>query len=258
MFNITSKKTVGDFVYTEVYAPECVQSVKSGQYVVIRTEENPVGLPICIATANKELGTIGFYVYKEAQDGGISKYDVGQSYKGITGALGKPFSDFDGNSIIVFDEAGLNTAISLAVGFKNSGKKTAGYYVGKAFIEENVFNNFDYFAKVESASDINLEFSFDVGIGVVATDVNTMEAVSGVLLNKNIKTYACFNSVILDGIGVCGGCRLKVDGKTVFACLSGPFFLADKVDFKYAQKRSTLKNRNDECNLLVKVKYEGQ
>ena len=90
-----------------------------------------------------------------------------------------------------------------------------------------------------------------------------MKFVSLLTKEYNIPTVASMNPIMIDGTGMCGGCRLSVGGKTVFACVDGPEFNAHEIDFDEAIERSNFyadferKKHNDTCNLFKGVESNG-
>ena len=86
-----------------------------------------------------------------------------------------------------------------------------------------------------------------------------MKAVCGITRENNIKSIASMTAIMIDGTGMCGGCRLTVDGKSCFACVDGPDFDGDKIDFDEAINRSRIfkvqedDSREKFCNLFKEV-----
>jgi len=239
----------------EISAPKIAEKRKPGQFVIIRIDEVGERIPLTIADSDLDKGTITIIVQ------GIGKTTKELNLLGardyisdVVGPLGKP-SHIENFGTAVSIGGGVGTAIAYptAVALKQAGNHTISIIGGrtKAFVIledemrkvcDEVFITTDdgSYGKHGFVTDqlkelINQrKIDFVLAIGPIPM----MKAVAEVTKERGIPTVVSLNPVMIDGTGMCGGCRAIVDGKTVFVCVDGPEFDAHKVDFETLGRRN--------------------
>jgi ferredoxin--NADP+ reductase len=252
----------------EIEAPKISIKRKAGQFVIIRIKEEGERIPLTIADSNPEHGTITIIVQgigKTTKE--LNTLKSGDYILDVVGPLGKP-SHIENFGTAVSIGGGVGTAIAFptAVALKQAGNKTLAIIGGrtKEFVIleqemktvcDDVFVTTDdgsygfhgfVTQKLQELIDSGIKIDFVLAIGPIPM----MKAVANVTKPYGIKTVVSLNPVMVDGTGMCGGCRATVDNKTVFVCVDGPEFDAHKVDF------ATLERRNRTYNVSEKEALE--
>jgi ferredoxin--NADP+ reductase len=238
-----------------IHAPKIALKRKAGQFVIIRINEIGERIPLTIADSNSEKGTIDIIVQgigKTTKE--LNALQSGDFIADVVGPLGKP-SHIENFGTIVSIGGGVGTAIAYptAVALKQAGNHTISIIGGRTkefvILEDDmrkvcdeVFITTDdgSYGKHGFVTDQlkelidNKKIDFVIAIGPIPM----MKAVADVTRGKEIKTVVSLNPIMVDGTGMCGGCRATVDNKTVFVCVDGPEFDAHKVDFKTLMTRN--------------------
>lgn len=272
-YKIVSKKEICPNQYELVIeAPFVVRNAKAGQFIIFRVEENGERVPLTIADVDKEKGLLTIvYMAVGYTTKKLAKLNVGEEILDLTGPLGVPtHTEKVGTVICVAGGYGAAPCYLIAKAFKEAGNKV--YMVMGARNEKLIF----WEHKMKQASD-ELFITTDDGTkgrkgfvtGVVEELMNKekidlvmavgpmpmMRAVCNLTKPSQIKTIVSMNPIMVDGTGMCGACRLTVDGKTKFACVDGPDFDGHLVDFDEVIARTSIyktqeKQRDENCNLL--------
>lgn len=280
MYKIVEKKVLNPTVIQiEVDAPHVAKRAKAGQFIILRVDEDGERVPFTIADANPEKGTVTIiYQVVGATTKKLSALEAGDSLADFAGPLGKP-SEIEGESVVVIG-GGVGCAIALptAKAFHEAGKHVdtiVGFRNKDLVILEDEFKNVsDHYylmsddgsvgekglvtAKLEELIQSGQPIDKVIAIGPLIM----MKFVCALTKKYDIPTIVSMNPIMIDGTGMCGGCRLVVDGKMQFACVDGPDFDGHKVDFDAAMSRNrqyTEKERHDydeACNLLNKKEGE--
>jgi len=241
-----------------IEAPKIAEKRKAGQFVILRVHSEGERIPITIADSNKENGTITIIVQ------GIGKttkhlntLGAGDYLQDLVGPLGKP-SHIENFGTAVSIGGGVGTAIAYptAKALKEAGNYVISIIGGRSkdyvILEEEMrkvadevypttddgsygFHGF-VTHKLQQLIDEGRKIDFVLAIGPIPM----MEAVAKVTKPYNIKTVVSLNPIMVDGTGMCGGCRAIVDNKTVFVCVDGPEFDAHLVDFNILNKRNRM------------------
>jgi ferredoxin--NADP+ reductase len=258
----------------EIEAPKIAAKRKAGQFVIIRTKEYGERIPLTIADSDSLNGTITLIVQgigKTTKE--LNSLSAGEFILDVVGPLGKP-SHIENFGTAVSIGGGVGTAIAFptAVALKQAGNHTISIIGGRSkefvILEEEMKNvcdevypttddgsyGFHGFVtqKLQSLIDSGNKIDFVLAIGPIPM----MKAVAETTRPYGIKTVVSLNPVMVDGTGMCGGCRATVDNKTVFVCVDGPEFDAHLVDFETLSKRNmayrSMENQSIElhkCNL---------
>jgi ferredoxin--NADP+ reductase len=247
----------------EINAPKIANKCKPGQFIILRTADNGERIPLTIADSDINKGTIIIIVQ------GIGKttkhlltLNQGDSIHDLVGPLGKP-THIEKYGTVVVIGGGVGTAIAYptAKAIKAAGNKVIVIIGGRtkelAILEDEIKEFADeVFVTTDDGSagtkglvtdKLNelLRNGEQVDFVLAIGPIPMMKAVANTTLpndiHKNkIKTVVSLNPIMLDGTGMCGGCRATVAGKNVFVCVDGPEFDAHDVDFASLQKRNNM------------------
>ena len=264
----------------EIEAPKIAKKRKAGQFVIIRIDEHGERIPLTIANSDLEKGTITIIVQSVGKTTTkLNDMEKGDSLLDVVGPLGTP-SHIEKVGTTVSIGGGVGTAIAFPTAAEMRAK---GNYVitingartkdlvileeeMKALSDESYVTTDDgsygyhgfVTQKLQELIDEGKKLDLVLAIGPIPM----MRAVAEVTRPYGIKTIVSLNPVMVDGTGMCGGCRVVVDGKSQFACVDGPEFDAHLVDFKnlmnrnkmYAkQEHEALENYKHDCKLDKKI-----
>lgn len=277
MFKIVSKKSLNPTVtYMEIEAPYIAKKAKAGQFIILIVDEGGERIPLTIAGYDREKGTVsiifqivGATTYK------LNTLNEGDSLYSFVGPLGNP-SEVEGFKNVCVVGGGVGCAIALPVAkalHENGTKVTSivGFRTKDLVILEDEFkacsNEFiamsddgTYGTKGLVTNALEELFSKGVKFDEVITigPLIMMKFVVAVCKKYNVPCVVSMNPIMIDGTGMCGGCRLTVGGKTRFACVDGPDFNGYEVDFDEAMNRGSMYRPFEKhayekaCNLFKK------
>jgi len=251
MYGIVDKQLLGpDVNLFEITAPRIAQSRQCGQFVMVRAFDHSERIPLTIADVNKQAGTITLIVQtvgKSTME--ISSLEKGQGFRDVAGPMGKP-SHIEKYGTVVVIGGGLGTAVVYpqAVALKKLGNKIIsiiGARTSELLIlqelldgtsEQLILTTDDGSAGEKGLVTDALQKLIDdpqtnVDAVYCAGPVMMMKAVSDLTKTTNTTTFVSLNPIMVDGTGMCGGCRVTIDGKTRFACVDGPEFDGHQVNF---------------------------
>lgn len=257
-----------------VYAPHIANKAKPGQFIIFRVNEKGERVPLTIADKDKDEGSITIIfqeVGKSTKE--LGELRVGEKILDFVGPLGKP-SNLEGIKRVAVVGGGLGCAIAYpqAKQLYNDGAKVdiiAGFRTKELVILEedmkNVSHNLyictddgTYGQKglVTNVLKDLIESGNEYDKVIVIGPLPMMKFVSLLTKEYNISTIVSMNTIMVDGTGMCGGCRLTVDGQIKFACVDGPEFDGHQVDFDEAIRRAGMykeeegeKDKNHICRL---------
>lgn len=263
MYEIVKKELLADKIFEMVVkAPRVAESCLPGQFVIVRTDEESERIPLTICDYDRNEGTITIVVQMiGASTEKMEELNCGDSFHDFVGPLGNP-SDLcleqnleeTKKKKIVFIAGGLGTApvycqvkwlhehdvpVTVIMGSRT---KDLLFYVDKmnAVSDNHVTTDDGTYGFhgmgtdcLKSLVNEGREFDHCVAIGPMIM----MKFVCLLTKELGIHTVVSMNPVMVDGTGMCGACRLIVDGKVKFACVDGPEFDGHLVDFDLAMKR---------------------
>ncbi|MFQ5454813.1 MAG: sulfide/dihydroorotate dehydrogenase-like FAD/NAD-binding protein [Nitrospirota bacterium] len=260
---ILSQKTIL-FV---IEAPDIAKKHRPGQFVILRRDDRAERIPITIADSDRERGTITIIcqeIGKSTRD--ITSMEKGDEFLDLVGPLGKPthIGRF-GSVVCIAGGFGVATINPIAKGLKENGNRIIiimGARTRELLIWEEqmrkvadaVYITTDdgsYGKKGLVTDELKRLIDADENIGLVITvgPIPMMKAVCNLTKEREIKTYASLNPIMLDGTGMCGGCRVTVGGKVKFACVDGPEFDGHIVDFDELNRRNKIYIKEERCML---------
>jgi ferredoxin--NADP+ reductase len=240
-----------------IKAPRIARKQKAGQFVIVRLDDCGERIPLTIADANPEAGTVTIVVQAIGKTTMLlSMLQAGDKILDIVGPLGKP-SEIEnfGTTVIVSGSVGTAMAYPTARELKRAGNKVISI-VGARSKELMVLED-----EVRAVSNETYVVTDDGSYGdkglvtdklkqIMTTQkvdyvlavgpVPMMRAVANMTGPEKIKTMVSLNSIMVDGTGMCGGCRVLVDNKSEFACVDGPEFDATRVNFEVLMQRNNM------------------
>ena len=249
---VTKRELVPQINLFEFSAKEIAAKTKPGQFVILRIDENGERIPLTIAGANVEKGTITVVCHEV----GKSTKQLGTLKKGdyildLLGPLGKP-AEIEKFGTVLCVGGGVMTAPLhfQAKAFHEAGNKVIGVIGARTeshlIFEDEMRNVCDavYVATDDGTKGYKgLDFLKDLlkktktDRVIVMGPVVTMKVVSELTRSHGIPTIVSLIPIMVDGMGMCGACRVTVGGKTLFACVDGPDFDGHLVDFEELMSR---------------------
>ena len=239
-------------------APRIARKQKPGQFVILRIYEQGERIPVTIENSDPEKGTINIVVQSAGKTTTmLNSLETGDSILDVVGPLGKP-SEIANYGTVVVVGGGVGTAMAYptAAALKQAGNRVLsivgarnkelvilekemravsdalmittddGSYADKGFVTDKLRQ------LIENETRIDLV----VAVGPIVM----MKAVSELTRKENIHTVVSLNPIMIDGTGMCGGCRVLIDGKSEFACVDGPEFDGHKVNFEVLVQRNSM------------------
>jgi ferredoxin/flavodoxin---NADP+ reductase len=270
MYEILEKRVLSDTVkWMEIKAPLVAKKAQPGQFIILRIDENGERIPLTIADFDREKGSITI-IFMEV---GKTTYQLGKMEKGdgllnFAGPLGVP-SEIKkyGTVVCVGGGVGIAPLYPIVRALKDAGNKVISILGAKnmdlLILEDEIQEYSDELLVatddgskgekgfvsdvLQNLIDMNTEIDIVWAVGPVIM----MKVVSDVTRKYDIKTIVSLNPIMVDGTGMCGGCRVTVGDETKFACVDGPEFDGHKVDFKNLMLRNRRfgKEEKEACRL---------
>ena len=275
LFTIVKRRKLNPTV-TElcIHAPLIAKKAKAGQFIIVRAKEDSERIPLTIAGFDREAGTVSI-IFQVVGAGTmqLNSLKEGEAVHDFVGPLGKA-TEIEGlkNVCVVGGGVGCAIALPVAQALHEQGTKVTGI-VGfrnkdlviledefRACCDEFIIMTDDgsYGEKGVVTAPLEKKIVEGANFDEVITigPLIMMKFVVKTTKPHNVKTVVSMNPIMVDGTGMCGGCRLTVGGQTKFACVDGPDFDGFEVDFDEAMHRGTMYKpfeahaREAECNLL--------
>ena len=259
MTKVLSKVHLNETVAKMVLeAPLIAKKAEPGQFIIIRAKADSERIPLTIADYDREAGTVTIiYQIVGAGTMELDTVNAGECVQDLVGPLGKA-SEIEGLKKVAVVGGGVGCAIAYPVAKKlhQLGAEVhsiVGFRNKDLVILEEEFaavsdklcmmtDDGSYGTKglVTQALEELIEAGNQYDEVIAIGPLPMMKFVSLLTKKYNIKTTVSMNPIMIDGTGMCGGCRLTVGGKTMFACVDGPDFDGHLVDFDSAMKRGAL------------------
>lgn len=259
MFPIRAARFLAqDIKLLEIEAPRIAAKREAGQFVIVRVHEQGERIPLTIADSNIATGTITLIVQGVGKTTKlINMLEAGDALLDVVGPLGKP-SDVRRFGTVVVIGGGVGTAIAYptAVALKQAGNRVLSIVGARTkdllILEREMRATSDeLFLMTDDGSYGEHGFVTDKLKQLIASGaaidhvlaigpIPMMEAVAEVTRPQAIPTIVSLNPIMVDGTGMCGGCRVLVGGESRFACVDGPEFDAHAVDFRVLAQRNQL------------------
>jgi len=242
-----------------ISTPELVNKAKAGQFIILRAYEDSERIPMSIGGLDREKGLLTIVVMEVGKSSAeIVRMEVGEKFLDVVGPLGIPthMEDFGGTCIVIGGGVGIPPILPIAEALKDYGNKVIGIIGARtqdlliyeaelgAVCDELIFTTDDGSKGIKGFVTHALQKLIDDG-----EPIKFIMSVGPVIMMKNIArttephgipTWVSLNPIMVDGTGMCGGCRVSIDGKSKFACVDGPDFDGHKVDFDELMQRQAM------------------
>ena len=247
----------------KLYVPEIAKRVKPGQFVVLRADERAERIPLTVADFDREKGQITV-IFQEvgASTKKLARFELGQIILDVVGPLGKASHiEKFGTVVCIGGGVGVAPVYPIAKALHETGNEIISIIGARnkemLILEDEMKAISDkFFVTTDDGSygrhgfvtdelkaliEANTKIDLVLAIGPVIM----MRAVADVTRPYELKTVVSLNSIMIDGTGMCGGCRTTVAGETKFVCVDGPEFDAHQVNFKELMLRQQMYNREE-------------
>ena len=277
MYRIVNKKELNPTVtMMDIEAPLVARAAQPGQFIILRVDENGERIPLTVAGYDREAGTVRIiFQLVGATTLKLGAKNVGEYIQDFAGPLGRP-TELCGLKKVCVVGGGVGCAIALPIAQKLHEMgcevhSVVGFRNRDLVILEDEFRDAstkftlmtdDGSAGRQGVVTVPLKEAIEAGEGydevIAIGPLVMMKFVVATTKPYNIKTVVSMNPIMIDGTGMCGGCRLTVGGKTRFACVDGPDFDGFEVDFDEAMERGGAYRDFERhayeqtCNLLAK------
>jgi len=258
-----------------ITAPRVARKRQAGQFVIVRVHEEGERIPLTIADSSTTDGTVTLIVQGIGKTTKLmNSLDTGDALLDLVGPLGKATEvERFGTVVVVGGGVGAAIAYPSAVALKQAGNRVISILGGRTFdlviLEE----------EMNAVSDLLIVTTDDGSHGLhgLVTDaladriaaepidrvlaigpIPMMSAVADLTRPHGIKTIASLNPIMIDGTGMCGGCRVLVGGESRFACVDGPEFDAHEVDFRVLRQRNTAFRNEERQSLDAFIHAQGE
>ena len=272
MYRIVKKETLNPSVNLyEIEAPMTAKTAQPGQFVILRSHKDGERIPITIHDCDREKGTVTIIVQTVgAATERLRHMEQGEFLEDFVGPLGRP-AEIEGNKKVCVIGGGVGCAIAYPqakhlhslglevdtiVGFRN--KDIVILEDEFRACSDNLYlctDDGSYGTKgfVTNVLQQQLEQGKKYDVVIAIGPVPMMKFVCKTTEPFGVKTIVSLNPIMVDGTGMCGGCRVTVGGKIKYACVDGPDFDGHQVDFDELMRRNgTYKRQEQECNLFRK------
>jgi ferredoxin/flavodoxin---NADP+ reductase len=250
-----------------IEAPRVARKQKPGQFVIVRVNEHGERIPLTIESSDPARGTVNIVAQSIGKTTNLlNTLNAGDSILDLVGPLGKP-SEIERFGTVVVIGGGVGTAMAYptAAALKKAGNRVisiVGARNKELVIEEEEMRGVSdtLMITTDDGSYADRGFVTDklrqliengtrIDLVMAIGPVPMMRAVAEMTRKENIRTIVSLNPIMIDGTGMCGGCRVLVDGKSEFACVDGPEFDAHRVDFAVLVQRNAMYRAAEKLSL---------
>ena len=257
MYRIVEKHPLHESVdYMKISAPQIAKKALPGQFVIIRADEYAERIPLTVAETDAEAGTVSVIFQKVgASTMKLGLMKAGDDLSDVVGPLGRP-TETEGYKKVAVIGGGLGCAIAypqakalheagahvdVIAGFRNKDlvilEKELGAVCDEMIIMTDDGSN-GRKGLVTDALKQKIEDGAGYDLVIAIGPVIMMKFVALLTKQYGIKTIVSMNPIMIDGTGMCGGCRVTVGGEMKFACVDGPDFDGHEVDFDELMRRN--------------------
>lgn len=260
MFKILSKEELSPNVFAmDIEAPRVAKKAQAGQFIVLRVDEKGERIPLTIANFNRDTGVVNIvFQVIGASTMALAAFNAGDSLLDFVGPLGKPskIKKFNGTVVVVGGGIGVAPTFPIARAMKEAGNKVIAIMGAKtkdilimeaemqAVTDEIMITTDDGSRGIKGFVTYAVEELYKRGENIAQVTaigpVIMMKSVADVTRKLAIPTVVSMNPIMVDGTGMCGGCRVTVGEETKFACVDGPEFDGHLVDFKGLMSRQRM------------------
>ena len=274
MYSIADRQelTKRDMISLTIEAPQIARKVLPGQFVVVRVNETGERVPLTVAQKDAATGTITIIIQVVGKSTALlASLRAGDAVKDLCGPLGVPAPmDKVGTVVGIGGGSGIAVLHHVLGGHREVGNRIIGIMGArekdllimeeemKALCDEVLVTTDDgsygMHGKVTDALKTLVERQQRIDRVIAVGPLVMMRAVTDMTRVYGLPTEVSLNPIMVDGTGMCGGCRCTVAGKTRFACVDGPHFDAFEVDFDELIQRGRMYERDERTALLTSVK----
>ena len=273
MYEIVTKKELAPNIYLiELDAIDIAKKANPGQFVIIRLDEKGERVPLTIAGVNLDNGTVATAFHAVGRSTKkLAKMKAGDSITDLSGPLGNPAElSSSGRVLLVGGAVWCAPLYYVAQALVAKGNKITVVAAGRTK------NDMVYEKKLQEISDVfyvatddgskgneGLDFLADIlkaqkfNHAVAMGQVSLLKKVVDLTRPYNLKTLVTLASLMVDGTGMCGACRVSVGGETKFACMDGPEFNGHDVDFDELIQRQRVYLPEERMASMIHDKLEG-
>ena len=238
----------------KIYAPDIAEKAKAGQFLIIKVHVNSERIPLTLSNWDKTDGSVTV-IFQEVgfSTTELGSLKVGERIQNLAGPLGNPSEIKNyGTAVVVCGGVGTAVAYPVAKALKEAGNKVItimGARNKDLFILEKEVNavSDEVYISTDDGSKGQKGFVSDILKGLIAKQKFDivfaigppimMSVIADVTRPYGIKTIVSLNPIMVDGMGMCGACRVSIGDKIKFACVDGPEFDAHQVNFKELMQR---------------------
>lgn len=274
MFQIVRKQEMarGTIVRFDISAPKIAKKAKAGQFIILRVNETGERVPMTVADKDEFAGTITIIFQVVGKTTALMRsLNAGDMIRDVVGPLGKAAEvEKIGTVVVIGGGTGIAILHHVAKAFKEAGNYVIGI-IGAQNKEMLILEN-----EMQHICD-ELVVTTDDGShgkqGFVTNplskylderhDIKLVYAIGPIIMMKNVclltekhkvKTMVSLNPIMIDGTGMCGGCRVKIKDETRFCCVDGPDFDGQEVDFDELLNRNSLYLKEEKDSLLFSIR----
>ncbi|MGA3173049.1 MAG: bifunctional dihydroorotate dehydrogenase B NAD binding subunit/NADPH-dependent glutamate synthase [Syntrophorhabdales bacterium] len=260
---LEKRQLAPSLVMWKLSVPDIAKKVKPGQFVVLRADDRAERIPLTVADFDRDKGQITV-IFQEvgASTRKLGQFDVGDVVLDVVGPLGKASHiEKFGTVVCVGGGVGVAPVYPIAKALYQAGNRIISIIGARnkdmlILEDEMKAISHELFVTTDDGTYGRHGFVTDELKRLIAENVKIdlvlaigpvimMKAVSDVTRVHGIKTIVSLNSIMIDGTGMCGGCRTTVGEETKFVCVDGPEFDAHKVNFKELMQRQQMYNREE-------------
>ncbi|KUK83773.1 MAG: 2-polyprenylphenol hydroxylase and related flavodoxin oxidoreductase [Pelotomaculum thermopropionicum] len=268
MYSINKKEVLAPAIKLfEINAPAVAEKARPGQFIILRAGSKGERIPLTIADFDRKKGTVTC-VFQEVGKttrllGVLNERDF---IKDFVGPLGEPSRiEYYGHVVCVGGGVGVAPVFPIARALKKAGNKVTGIIGARtgelvfwedkmrdACSELRITTDDGSYVRKGFVTDVLkevIEESNHVVLCVAVGPLPMMRAVCNLTREYNLKTVVSLNSIMVDGTGMCGSCRVTVGGETKFACVDGPEFDGHQVDFAEMVRRAVIYKPQEKLSL---------
>ena len=250
MFTIVNREEMagGTVILNEIEAPRIAAKARPGQFLILKACEDGERIPLTMAETDPAKGTVTvIYMVVGKSTELFRRLKVGEAYQDVIGPLGQPTHIEPGRNVVcVGGGTGVAVLHPIARGMKQAGCSVTSIIgarnkdlliledkMGKASSELNVCTDDGSYGRKGFVTEVLKEKLDAGGVDQVVAigPVPMMKFVSLMTKDYGVPTMVSLNPIMIDGTGMCGGCRVTVGGETKFGCVDGPEFDGHQVDF---------------------------
>ena len=261
-------------------APRIAKKQKPGQFIILRLYEQGERIPLTIERSDPQKGTINIVVQSAGKTTHfLNCLETGDHILDVVGPLGKP-SEIEKFGTVVVMGGGVGTAMAYptAAALKKAGNRVISIVGARnkdlVILEREMADVSDeLLITTDDGSDAEKGLVTDklrqliaggrrIDLVLAVGPIPMMKAVADVTREHSIRTIVSLNPIMIDGTGMCGGCRVLIDGKSEFACVDGPEFDAHRINFEVLIQRNAMyrepeRRSMDEFRQLGAVKLKA-